>query len=280
MRQLKNLSHQSETNENLFQPSENAKPIETSNTKPTNIETPLKPLTILQPDQTDSQLFISSLKKLDKPLDLDCSLFTHLITSEMRSKIIDWLLGVTISIKASFKTFHLCVKLLDLFLCRSPSLFPIDLYKASIACFVIAFKYEENKNISIKTVSEQVTQNFMSQAEILAFEWKVLHVVEFQIFVPTVYDFIEELMQNEEQGIECARFLRDACVYDVDIMSKASHKVAEAIFLISVRRKAPTQGLIALCIQEIKRLVENLQWESFSSLFGRYEREVVEKVWE
>ena len=120
----------------------------------------------------------------------------------------------------------------------------------------------------------------MSQEEILAFEWKVLHIIEFQIFVPTVYDFIEELMQNEENGKESARFLRDVCVYDVDIMSKTSHKVAEAIFLISVKREAPTQGLIALCIQEIKRLVENLQWESFSNLFGRYEREVKEKVWE
>jgi hypothetical protein len=223
--------------------------------------------------------FLAILKKRDKTLDLESSLFEHFFTSDMRAKIIDWIFGVSQSVKASVKTFHLSVKVLDTFLCRSCKLSPVELYKVSVACFVLAFKFEESKSLSLDVVSQQMTKGFMDCFEIQRLEWKVLDVIGFELFVPTLFDFIEELRIFHDGQARCARFLRDVCLFDVQIMSKGAAKVAEGIFWICCKGKPPTQGPVALCIQEIKRLVENLNLEVFENCFGRYESEWNEKIW-
>lgn len=215
--------------------------------------------------------YMSALKKNDKPVELEESYYEHYITEKVRCKIIDWVLEVIQAYKASPRTFHLCIRIMDIYCTKVKKLLPIDLYKIAVASIVVAYKYEEVTGISIETVSKKVTQGLMSKQEILSYEKRVLRALGFNLYIPTVFDFCEVLLYGcDDDEREYAHFLRDLSIVDMQLASKNAYKLAQAIFLISCKKELPTQGPLALCVQELNSLVEAFVPDNFPAFSARH----------
>jgi hypothetical protein len=189
----------------------------------------------------------------------------------MRAKIIDWVFEVIQAYKASSRTFHLCVRIIDLYSCEVKNLLPIDLYKIAVTSLFMAFKYEEVSCISVETLSLKVTQSLMSKQDIINFEKKIFAALRFSLFIPTVIDFYESLGgELDDNSNAYAHFLCDISIMSIELAGKAQAKLAEAIKIIVAKKEKPTQGPLALCIQEINCLVEAFDPENFPSFMDKY----------
>lgn len=107
----------------------------------------------------------------------------------MRVTLVSWLVEVSINFNLLPETLFISVNLIDRYSdCRPVGL--SDYQLLGITSMLIAAKYEE---IMPPSVNEfvNITDNSYNRDQILAFENRILSVLEFEVTVPTTFRFIE-----------------------------------------------------------------------------------------
>ena len=215
--------------------------------------------------------FFRELKKIETVIDLDEAYLDHYITEKTRSQIIDWILEVIQAFNARIRTFHLCIRIMDIYCTKIKKLLPLEFYHIAVTSILLAFKYEEIKPLSMKSLSEKISHGIISIKSLIKYERNILQAFGYNIYIPTLYDYYEALMEDfcEEQRAY-GKFLCDISTTSMHLCSKSSSKLAEAIYFIVTKNDAPTQGPVALCIQELNSLQEAFDKSSFPNFASKY----------
>lgn len=98
-----------------------------------------------------------------KERDRACFLENHLVTNDLRCKMIDWMIEVLSSYKCSETCFFVALETLDLYFQKTTE--PLenkDVHLLGVTVMFIASKYEEVQPISIKTFQKKIAHERFS----------------------------------------------------------------------------------------------------------------------
>ncbi|XP_076960181.1 cyclin-SDS-like [Bidens hawaiensis] len=110
---------------------------------------------------------------------------------QQRSKMVHWIMKQSASKELQKETLFLGVSLLDRFLRKGYFRNKRELEIAGIACLTLATRIEENQPYnSIRQKSFNVGGNEYRRSEVVAMEWLVQEVLNFQCYLPTIYNFL------------------------------------------------------------------------------------------
>ncbi|KAK9074440.1 hypothetical protein SSX86_007038 [Deinandra increscens subsp. villosa] len=108
-----------------------------------------------------------------------------------RSQMVQWIMKQTANKALQKETMFLGVSILDRFLSKGYFKNKTDLKIAGIACLTLATRIEENQPYnSIRQKIFKVGGNEYSRSEVVAMEWLVQEVLNFQCYLPTIYNFL------------------------------------------------------------------------------------------
>lgn len=141
------------------------------------------------------------------------------ITPRMRTILVDWLLEVHYKYKLQPQTLWLCINLIDRFL-EKEDIARGRLQLVGITALFIACKFEEVNAPEVKDCV-YLTDNAYTKQEILQTEARMLHVLDYQLHVPTGYHFLIKLF-NRIKASERVRlavsFVAERNMYEPDML--------------------------------------------------------------
>ncbi|XP_072973808.1 cyclin-SDS-like isoform X1 [Typha angustifolia] len=110
---------------------------------------------------------------------------------EQRLVMVNWMVEHCKAVELQDETLFLGVGLLDRFLSRGYFKSVKNLQLLGISCITLATRIEENQPYnSIRQRTFKVGNNAYSRSEVVAMEWVVQEVLNFQCFLPTIHNFI------------------------------------------------------------------------------------------
>ena len=117
----------------------------------------------------------------------------HKITSNIRTKMIDWMIEVFSVFECMDETFFLSVNIMDLFLQKTKTIFHNeDIHLIGITCMFISSKFQEIYPLSLKNFIHKVSHDKFSENEIKTMEYQILSDIGLEVLVSTsVYDFLK-----------------------------------------------------------------------------------------
>ncbi|EYU30146.1 hypothetical protein MIMGU_mgv1a024744mg [Erythranthe guttata] len=110
---------------------------------------------------------------------------------QQRLQMVHWIVEQATKKELQKETMFLGVSLLDRFLSKGYFRNVRNLQIAGISCLTLATRFEENQPyncVRIKTFN--VGGTMYSRCEVVAMEWVVQEVLNFQCFLPTLYNFL------------------------------------------------------------------------------------------
>lgn len=123
----------------------------------------------------------------------DNLLQNHKITSNIRTKMIDWMIEVFSVFECMDETFFLSVNIMDLFLQKTKKIFHNeDIHLIGITCMFISSKFQEIYPLSLKNFIHKVGHDKFSEKDIKIMEYQILSDIGLEVLVSTsVYDFLK-----------------------------------------------------------------------------------------
>ncbi|CAH1416722.1 unnamed protein product [Lactuca virosa] len=116
--------------------------------------------------------------------------YGHLVVQQ-RLQMVHWIIEQSANKEFQKETMFLGVSLLDRFLSKGYFTNERELQIVGIACLTLATRIEENQpSNSIRQKSFNIGSNEYSRSEVVAMEWLVQEVLNFQCFLPTIYNFL------------------------------------------------------------------------------------------
>ncbi|XP_059658338.1 cyclin-SDS [Cornus florida] len=110
---------------------------------------------------------------------------------QQRLQMVHWIVEQSATKDLHRETMFLGVNLLDRFLCKGFFKNKRSLQIVGIACLTLATRIEENQPLnSVRQKTFAVGTIVYSRCEVVAMEWLVQEVLNFQCFLPTVYNFL------------------------------------------------------------------------------------------
>ena len=140
------------------------------------------------------------------------------INEQMRAILIDWIIDVHLKFHFNEETLYLTIKIIDLYLSLVPIL-RANLQLLGVTALFIACKEEE---ISFPHIKEYVyiTDNAYTKEQILAMEFHVLKVIQFNIVSPSplrFYEIISLALGFDKKLFYFGRFLMESFIIDYRI---------------------------------------------------------------
>lgn len=114
------------------------------------------------------------------------------VTPHMRTILMDWLIQVQVHQELSQHTLHLCVNLIDRFLCKQTVMLD-TLQLLGITCLLIAAKYHERFPPEIADLCH-LTDGTYTPPQVLKMERFVLRKLEFNLNIPDPVVFVERFL--------------------------------------------------------------------------------------
>ncbi|XP_073137965.1 cyclin-SDS [Henckelia pumila] len=110
---------------------------------------------------------------------------------QQRQQMVHWIVEQATNKELQRETMFLGVSLLDRFLSKGYFKNIRNLQITGIACLTLATRIEENQpNNCIRRKTFEVGSNTYARNEVVAMEWMVQEVLDFQCFLPTLYNFL------------------------------------------------------------------------------------------
>jgi hypothetical protein len=133
----------------------------------------------------------------------------HKIHSEVRTKMIDWMIEVLHAYHSDEPTIFLAVHLLDLYIARSRDLLSDnDVHLTGIVCIYIASKMEDLVPLRMTHIKTKIGHNKFSERKIREKEKNILETINFEIIATSTYDFIKTFIFDfRHNNIEVIRSL-------------------------------------------------------------------------
>ncbi|CAN1138303.1 SDS, partial [Linum perenne] len=113
------------------------------------------------------------------------------LITQQRRRMIHWIIEESTAKELHHETTFLGVNLLDRFFSKGMFKSRRNLQIAGLACLTLATRIEENQPYnSVRQRNFYVGNNAYSRCEVVAMEWLVQEVLNFECFFPTVYNFL------------------------------------------------------------------------------------------
>ncbi|XP_057511682.1 cyclin-SDS [Actinidia eriantha] len=110
---------------------------------------------------------------------------------QQRLQMVHWIVEQSTSKELQKETMFLGVSLMDRFLSKGFFKNKRNLQIVGIACLALATRIEENQPFnSVRQKKFCVGSNAYTRYEVVAMEWLVQEVLNFQCFLPTIYNFL------------------------------------------------------------------------------------------
>jgi uncharacterized ion transporter superfamily protein YfcC len=163
----------------------------------------------------------------------DC-LRNHRINEELRSKMVDWMVEVLDIFGCSLRTLFLSVRLMDLFFKSETSTIGIEeLHVVGVTCMMIASKYEDIKALDMNTIFYKIAHERLPKTYIVMIEKKILKVLDYKLFIPTVLDFLEPLVHDAPKHLKnLAYFAAELALIDSRFAWVKPSVIANAVFSV------------------------------------------------
>ncbi|CAK94397.1 unnamed protein product (macronuclear) [Paramecium tetraurelia] len=189
--------------------------------------------------QNYSEPILDYYTKLDTETPKN-SLQNHSINANLRAKMIDWIVEVLSSYKCKDQTFHLSIRLMDLYLSKTTQKhLPQDLHLVGVSSMFIACKYEEIYPVKLQVVYEKIAHKKLSKEEIKDKEANILQVLDFNLNGTTILDIITmvlSILNLHQQLYEAANFLAKLALFDYEFVNQYSYlQLACAVLIVSTK---------------------------------------------
>ncbi|KAI3837818.1 hypothetical protein MKW98_004876 [Papaver atlanticum] len=110
---------------------------------------------------------------------------------QQRQSIVNWIIDESGLRELNLETVFLCASLMDRFLSQGFFKTKRKLQLLGIACLTLATRIEENQMYNcIRQKTFQIGSDVYSRCEVVAMEWLVQEILDFQCFLPTTYNFL------------------------------------------------------------------------------------------
>jgi len=117
------------------------------------------------------------------------------IGTQLRAKMIDWMIEVLTNFKCDDLTFFIAVSLMDRYFGGCEKTKGVsDLHIIGVTCMFIASKFEDIYPLKMKTVHEKIAHKKLEMHAIKMLELDILKVVKYKIHAPTVLDFLKDYL--------------------------------------------------------------------------------------
>lgn len=115
----------------------------------------------------------------------------HKIDSNVRTKMVDWIIEVLYAYSCDVPTFFLAVHLLDSYVYQSKTTLSINEFHLSgICCIYLASKMEDIIPLRMSHIKAKIGHNKFSEKEIKKREKMILTDIKFDVITTSTYDFI------------------------------------------------------------------------------------------
>lgn len=155
------------------------------------------------------------------------------INHKMRAILVDWLVEVHLKFRLVPETMYLTMSLIDRYLERKV-IKRTELQLVGITAMWLACKYEEYyDNIEDMTY---ITDNACSKADILAMEKDMLRMLEYNLTVPTAYQFLCRLIKatpGDTTTMMMSSYLMERTLQEVSMLKYSPSKIASAALFIA-----------------------------------------------
>ena len=123
----------------------------------------------------------------------DTLLQNHKITSNIRTKMVDWMIEVLSVFDCVDETFFLSVNIMDIFYQKTKKVFHNeDVHLIGITSMFISCKFQEIYPISLKNFVTKIGHDMFTQNDIKNMENQILSEIGVEVLVSTsVYDFLK-----------------------------------------------------------------------------------------
>ncbi|KAL5763060.1 hypothetical protein ACOSP7_019324 [Xanthoceras sorbifolium] len=156
---------------------------------------------------------------------------------QQRSQMVHWIVEQCDAKRFQQETLFLGVGLLDRFLSRGFFKTERNLQIVGIACLALATRIEENQPYnSVRQKNFNVGINIYSRCEVVAMEWLVQEVLNFQCLLPTIYNFLWFYLKAARADAEVekmAKYLAVLALSDHDQLCYWPSTVAAGVVILA-----------------------------------------------
>lgn len=137
------------------------------------------------------------MKQLEGMQPITDCLSGHKITSNLRSRMVDWMIEVLTNFKCDDQTYFLAVSLMDrYFKGRPDGAETSDLHLIGVTCMFVASKYEDILPLKMKMIFEKIAHKKLPIDRIKSTELDLLKVINYRIPMPTSIEFLKMYMKD------------------------------------------------------------------------------------
>ncbi|KAJ0094918.1 hypothetical protein Patl1_15593 [Pistacia atlantica] len=190
---------------------------------------------------------------------------------QQRSQMVHWIVEQCSAKEFQQETMFLGVNLLDRFLSRGFFQAKRNLQIVGIACLVLATRLEENQPYnSVRQNTFSVESNIYSRNEVVAMEWLVQEVLNFQCFLPTIYNFLWFYLEAAGADAELermAKYLAVLALSDHEQLSYWPSTVAAGLVILASlesRGESSYQKVIEIHVRtkdsDLPDCIKSLEW--------------------
>ncbi|CAD8139646.1 unnamed protein product [Paramecium pentaurelia] len=195
----------------------------------------------LQKYYTDEIFFY--LKEQEKKSTPQEFLKIHSIPSNLRAKMIDWMVEVLCSYKCTDQTFFVAVRTLDFYFAKNEKQLEVsDLHLCGVTSMFIAAKYEEIHPMKLSVVYEKIAHKKLTTDQIKKKESEILQTIGFDLVGGTLFDLYNLILTNcfiESKLLEKNyKYLKKLCLYlakmvlyDYEICGKNNYTLLSAALI-------------------------------------------------
>lgn len=204
------------------------------------------------------------------------------MTSEIRNKLVDWLISVCYRLECKQEILYTTVYIMDKFFSLENKIKKINFQLVAITSFFIAYKFEDRMGISKYTCVEHTDYSY-GTGQIVQLELIILEKLNFDINVDTLHSFLEIL--SETVGIVqrsklIANAIADLCLLDnmhlkyrrsmlavsilvvINILAKREVVLSKELESLSGYTLEDLQSPISFVMSVLKRFVDILDGEA------------------
>ncbi|MCL7042510.1 hypothetical protein MKW94_029568 [Papaver nudicaule] len=156
---------------------------------------------------------------------------------QQRKAIVNWITDESGMRQLNLETVFLSVSLLDRFLSQGYFKTKRKLQLLGIACLTLATRIEENQMFSwLRQKTFQIGFDVYIRCEVVAMEWLVQKVLNFQVSLPTTYSFLWfylKAARADEEMEDRAKYLAVLSLMDPDLLCYWPSTVAAGLVILS-----------------------------------------------
>ncbi|MCL7042810.1 hypothetical protein MKW94_027967 [Papaver nudicaule] len=196
--------------------------------------------------------------------------YGNLVLQQRRS-MVNWIIDESGVRQLNLETVFLGVSLLDRVLSQGFFQHKRKLQLLGIACLTLATRIEENQPYNcVRQRTIQIGSDVFSRCEVVAMEWLVQEILNFQCFLPTIYNFLWfylKAARADEEIEDKAKYLAVLSLMDPELLCYWPSTVAAGLVILSAlasNQDSSCQSVMETHLRtktdDLPECIESLDW--------------------